>query len=398
MAIYPFYNELKTAANNMNNGNFGLWFNKFVPLSNNFKASNADGTEGNAVEHYFQKSSILIKNASELLAKKHADQVGFISAMKTLGYTEFVINAKLASPLITGIGETHPNEVGMAFDHTMGIPYISASSVKGLVRFAASLNEIFDENGNVKKDFEDRDTIDDKELEGIREMFGYSEKTDSARGKVIFLDAYPTKIPTLKIDIMNPHYGDYYSEKKDSRCNLIPPADYLSPVPIKFLTVAPGTEFVFRALIGSGVSQYADKVASAYTKALTEEGVGAKTAIGYGRFSELKKGEPEEIKKIQIAQEEEKQRMIEEEKKAKKAEALANMSPADQDCFKLKNATEQETMVTFQKLGNYPEVEDKKKVAIALKERWIVLGKWEGKQSDKQKLKIVAIKEIIGDH
>lgn len=385
VSVYPFYESLKTASLKMSQGNFGLWFNKFVPLSDNFKASNIDGKENEAVEYYFSKSE-KVKNRDSLLDKKHKNQLGFVSAMKDLGYTEFVFHSKLISPLITGIGDTHPNEVGMAFDHTMGIPYISASSLKGLVRFTASLNEIFDENGEIKADFEGKEQIDDTELEGITEMFGYSEKTESAKGNVIFLDAYSTKTPQLKVDIMNPHYGDYYKEG-----NITPPADNILPVPIKFLTVEAGTEFVFRALIDSKVAIYLDKIKKAYEKALTKEGVGAKTAIGYGRFGEIKEGESESIKRILKAEEEK----IKEAEEAKKAELIAQLDPIEQDCLKLKDAGTQEIAEIYKKMETYSK-EDQLKLAEALKEAWIRIGKWEGKHSLKQQKKIEAIKKILG--
>jgi CRISPR-associated protein Cmr6 len=78
---------------------------------------------------------------------------------------------------------------------------------------------------------------------------------------------------------MNPHYGDYYSDDKGKT----PPADYLSPNPIKFLTVATGTVFAFRA-VAEKKDDLPQKVRNAFISALTQEGVGAKTAIGYGRF------------------------------------------------------------------------------------------------------------------
>jgi hypothetical protein len=104
-------------------------------------------------------------------------------------------------------------------------------------------------------------------------MFGAQKK----KGEVVFLDAYPKDVPQLHIDIMNPHYGPYYSDG-------VPPADHHNPTPIKFLTVAPGTTFIFRAVTKkeNGLPQ---KVKKALLSALTEEGVGAKTAVGYGRFA-----------------------------------------------------------------------------------------------------------------
>ncbi len=59
------------------------------------------------------------------------------------------------------------------------------------------------------------------------------------------MDGLPTTFPQLDLDIMNPHYGDYYQKKKDNKGNPIPPADYLNPVPVTFLAVATGQRFSF---------------------------------------------------------------------------------------------------------------------------------------------------------
>jgi CRISPR-associated protein Cmr6 len=113
----------------------------------------------------------------------------------------------------------------------------------------------------------------DKEKEG-------KKKTIKLKGKVIFLDAYPAKVPDLHVDIINPHYGDYYRDENGK----IPPADYLDPTPIKFLTVKQGTKFTFRALVSKDSDFLLQPVKTAFQIALEEEGVGAKTAVGYGRF------------------------------------------------------------------------------------------------------------------
>jgi CRISPR-associated protein Cmr6 len=78
---------------------------------------------------------------------------------------------------------------------------------------------------------------------------------------------------------MNPHYGDYYSDENGET----PPADYLDPTPIKFLTVSKGTKFTFRALVPQDSNLF-EPVKIAFENAIKDEGVGAKTAVGYGRF------------------------------------------------------------------------------------------------------------------
>jgi len=59
--------------------------------------------------------------------------------------------------------------------------------------------------------------IDDESYEAIYGIFGNQKN----RGQVVFLDAYPEKVPDLHIDIMNPHYGDYYDPKSGHRLRII---------------------------------------------------------------------------------------------------------------------------------------------------------------------------------
>ena len=94
--------------------------------------------------------------------------------------------------------------------------------------------------------------------------------------------------PQIKVDVMNPHYGPYYSDSS----NKTPPADYHNPVPIYFLTVE-DAEFEF--IIGikekdnditrSGIFESKSPLEVAYNymkKALNEHGIGAKTAVAMG--------------------------------------------------------------------------------------------------------------------
>ncbi|RMG81249.1 MAG: type III-B CRISPR module RAMP protein Cmr6, partial [Bacteroidetes bacterium] len=102
------------------------------------------------------------------------------------------------------------------------------------------------------------------------------------KGKLTFYDAFPTSPPKIEVDIMNPHYADYYQGKT-------PPLDTLSPTPIPFLTVS-GCDFQF--LIGSRKEDYFNgtigenreekSITDWLYSALTTQGIGAKTAVGYG--------------------------------------------------------------------------------------------------------------------
>jgi len=148
--ILPFSKELQETANNFSNGNFGLWFYKLVPLDdrNDFKACTLNAGNKN-VALFYRETYDRVKKSGELkklLEKKHGDQEKFCRIHEENGAKVVRISAELQSPLITGIGKTHPSEVGMTFDHTMGIPYLPATGIKGLVRLAHILNLIDDKD------------------------------------------------------------------------------------------------------------------------------------------------------------------------------------------------------------------------------------------------------------
>ena len=108
------------------------------------------------------------------------------------------------------------------------------------------------------------------------------------RGQVVFWDAFPLNKPTLKTDVMNPHYPDYYAKGK-------PPTDFQSPVPIYFLTVM-NTKYQFIvglsreqnvfeiSIAGNKLQDALDFIGQTLRAALCDHGIGAKTAVGYGRM------------------------------------------------------------------------------------------------------------------
>lgn len=291
--FYPYYKELRDVAGSFVKGNFSLWFNKLIPLNNESKCKpcGRNGNNKEAVQYYETvynglKNNLTLKN---LLEEKQRSQKQFCEIYEKAGYKIINYQAELKSPLITGIGQTHPNEVGMVFDHTIGIPYIPASSVKGIVRFVHTLGLIDSDDASefIKQDDKGEYIEESNPKTLIPFLFGGDldikkagkKEIEKRSGKIIFLDAYPDKVPDLHVDIMNPHYGDYYSDENGKT----PPADYLDPTPIKFLTVKPGTVFIFKALVSKDLD-FLEPVKIAFRKALEDEGVGAKTAVGYGRF------------------------------------------------------------------------------------------------------------------
>lgn len=282
--MIPVHREIKDLVikDKFNQGNFGLWFYKFIELDKDFKTGNDD------IDMYQKRYKKLHENdkfLKILIENKHLSQYAFCKSKEDTHKT-LTFKATLISPLVTGIGNAHPCEVGMTFDHSLGIPYIPASSIKGIVRFAHTLSLV--DEAYEKNIVDEEGWFDDEaDWTKIPTIFGISQD-NGRRGKVIFLDAYPEKVPDLHVDIMNPHYTPYYSE-----CE--PPADYYNPIPIKFLTVAEKTTFIFRVLIDKKASDIEQEVSRAIKNSLEKEGVGAKTAVGYGRFKIESNDEPQNL-------------------------------------------------------------------------------------------------------
>jgi CRISPR-associated protein Cmr6 len=185
-------------------------------------------------------------------------QESYAKKLKEQGYILKTLPALCNWRLIIGLGAAHPQETSMTLHHLYGIPYIPGSAIKGVTRHWVVFYKF---NNN------ERDAENDEDFKNI---FG----TQKAQGKVIFMDAYPSDEITLKIDIMNPHYPDYYSKNS-------PPADWQKPNPIKFLTVE-RTKFKFVLL--SKEQKLLEKAHSWLSNALTNFGIGAKTSLGYGIF------------------------------------------------------------------------------------------------------------------
>lgn len=215
------------------------------------------------------------KTCFEMIQKIPYD-ADFLSYLKLRQESLFkVMKAKyfFAQPdwrFISGLGSQHPLEVGFTFHRIYGIPIIAGSSLKGLARAYADFGL------KVAKD----------ELDVV---FGNQDKAGSA----IFFDALPVDPPKLELDVMNPHYPDWYQSQE-------PPSNWQSPNPIFFLTVGKDTEFRFAVGERGKDGQIArDKAYYWLKEALREMGVGAKTSAGYGYFS---KSIDEEKKKEQAPQ------------------------------------------------------------------------------------------------
>lgn len=99
--------------------------------------------------------------------------------------------------------------------------------------------------------------------------------------ELVFFDALPVDGSfDLALDVLTPHYQDYYRGEE-------PPTERLSPKPHTFLTVVQ-TTFEFWVAIDpkhpDAMQALADTM-EYLKRVITEWGVGGKTSAGYGRFS-----------------------------------------------------------------------------------------------------------------
>lgn len=176
-----------------------------------------------------------------------------------------------ASPdwrFIVGLGAAHVLEASMMLHHIYGFPFIPGSGLKGMTRAYAELVE-----GRSEED------------EDFRRIFGSQLSDKEQAGEIIFFDAIPSEVPRFKLDVMNPHYSEYYQGGNT------PPADWLSPKPVYFLTVE-RTPFLFAvAARRKEANGLIPTVVKWLKNALSELGMGAKTAAGYGYFPESNSSE-----------------------------------------------------------------------------------------------------------
>lgn len=190
--------------------------------------------------------------------------------------------------LVSGLGYASVYETSITLHHVYGVPYIPASSIKGVVRSWMIQEKYFAQL--TEQEQEAKDAGEKAERKALQDqafcdLFGCDDKSyyrEARQGQVIFFDAFPCTEPVVDVDIMNPHYPDYYGGSQL-------PTDFQNPVPIPFLVVSNQDKnnkpLKFQFVVGIKNKADASLLATAQewlTKTLTEHGIGAKTAVGYG--------------------------------------------------------------------------------------------------------------------
>jgi CRISPR-associated protein Cmr6 len=261
--------------------NFNLIYQKYIKIVNNNKFDLPD-----------------VKNILNFLYLENYKEKFRCNLERTNKNIDFIgFKAKTASRLLVGFGNPSVLETSLKLDHLYGFPYIPGSALKGVLR-----------NYLINEFFKNTEGIADEGLalkdEGFCDIFGCPKDSyykEERQGKIFFLDSIPNEFPKIEKDIMTPHFGEYYNSQGRE-----PPADYYSPTIIPFFGVAKEVEFIFYIGIKKQNNEYLIKKSSKlvgnntkildYVKkkmieALKFQGIGGKTAVGYGyfyNFEELK--------------------------------------------------------------------------------------------------------------
>ncbi len=232
----------------------------------------------------------LLERQSALMAALPGDSILCFDALAT-------------APFTTGLGNEHPLENGFAFLNPYGLPYLPASGVKGVLRQAARELASGDWGETHGWSEERRYFLPSaggrgaggEGLSTLDVLFGRepaSGDTDHLRGALIFWDVVPQIAgDSLMVEIMTPHQGHYYQQK--AQAGSTSPHESGQPNPISFLTVPPGSRFVFHVQCDlSHLNRLAPELAAgdrwktlltaAFEHAFQWLGFGAKTSVGYG--------------------------------------------------------------------------------------------------------------------
>ena len=159
--------------------------------------------------------------------------------------------------LLVGSGYSHPKlkennedfQLGFFFDHTTGLPLISGSSVKGLLRSVI------------------------KQKEFMQDMYQKTVSLDIFEdNKTVFYDTFILATKNTNSKIFGTDYiTSHYSNEENGM--------FKEPNPVKFLKVLPEVTFKFQF---KAPKEYVEL----FKAIILDFGLGAKTNVGYGKFKE----------------------------------------------------------------------------------------------------------------
>ncbi|ADU92825.1 type III-B CRISPR module RAMP protein Cmr6 [Geobacillus sp. Y412MC52] len=306
-------------------------------------------------------------------------QTGYVKKLK----------ARLVGRIIHGLGAGHIRETSLTIHPVYGLPYIPASSVKGLVRhwFIEAYCE-----GEEKQ-------LNEHEIG--REIFG----TQGNKGIVQFHDIFLIEGLQLTGDVLAVHMKEYYEGNRAA-------TDDQKPVPVSFWTVMATEVDIYLTANRSAPQNDEETVrlleaAALWTQqALTEWGIGSKTSSGYGRFAEVYDVTEMEFlpivqkEQVRLEQQKKEREMLEQRKREEEEKArLALLSPEERLVVEIERLTDSQTDEQRSKDVLYQQVIEQRnrQAALALQAYWQRIGQWGKSVSKKQKQKIDKLQQLLND-
>lgn len=210
------------------------------------------------------------RNPARDLVRQHRERLlrAVEGLVRTRGRAVGSPTFRVAGRLVTGLGADHPTGNGFAFDPVIGVPYLPGTLVKGLCRRSAELGDI--------------------SAAEIAKLFGPEQddpRSEKEQGRLSFFGAYPKRWPKLVVDVVNCHHPHYYADLGRRVRHAPVPRETESPVPVFFLAVEAGTEFVFPMVARNDTDL--NTAVGLLRRGLDLLGIGAKTAVGYGFMEEV---------------------------------------------------------------------------------------------------------------
>lgn len=203
----------------------------------------------------------------ESLHRQHGDRFGIL---ELVAQSRLLLHLGRASVL---------ENVGLYCDRTTGLPLIPGTALKGVVSTWTCWRAHFNPADGSFREFNDdstrRHNFPAEEARLADSILGDNSPNGSEHsGEVIFIGGFPVTPPKLGLDIVNPHH-DIEGRPID-------------PKPNTFLCIEPGIRWRFAFYVRLGAPDAAQLLVATrcwIEEALTQLGIGAKTAAGYGRFA-----------------------------------------------------------------------------------------------------------------
>jgi CRISPR-associated protein Cmr6 len=271
----PLYKGAGTPQKNLHS-NKGLWFERFFnqyDVACKLKEPTKD--EPDVGKLHWIKTVISGRCGNEEALKQACEWQRLLCGQLGGDFKAF----KTTWHFATGLGNTHPVENGFLWHPTLGTPYLSGASIKGMVR-------AWVENWSGLKDSEKREIC--LLLFGSDNKNPKKQLNDNQAGSLIFFDALPLEPVLLTADIMTPHMKHWYAkgdtllDLNDPNANDIIPADWHNPIPIPFLVVEKASFLFSIAPRTEAARADLNTIMEILELALSYMGAGAKTATGYG--------------------------------------------------------------------------------------------------------------------